>query len=172
MKSFRKSFRKFRATGGETCGTDTYRPGRRGRCPNLCSQHVPALRLPCARINHLRPRARCTEAAMPYGGGEGCLTARGLRNVAIASAPSVIVIVSRFLPIDGLWRAATAAWHATRRARRARASAGQRGWGGPGPLGRRESGAPRREARRPPPRARPGDVRPRPGAGVAARAEA
>ena len=51
-------------------------------------------------------------------GGNGCLTARGLRNVAIASAPSVIVIVSRFLPIDGLWRAATAAWHATRGARR------------------------------------------------------
>ena len=41
-------------------------------------------------------------------GGEGCLTARGLRNVVIASAPSVIVIISRFLPIDGLWSAAAA----------------------------------------------------------------
>ena len=72
----------------------------------------------CPHKSLAATRARCTEAAMPYGGGEGCLTARGLRNVAIASAPSVIVIVSRFLPIDGLWRAATAAWHATRRARR------------------------------------------------------
>ena len=55
---------------------------------------------------------------MPYGGCEGCLTARGLRNVVIASAPSVIIILTRFLPVDWLWRAATAAWHATRGARR------------------------------------------------------
>ena len=53
-------------------------------------------------------------------GGEGCLTARGLRNVVIASAPSVIVIISRFLPIDGLWSAAAVACHATRNARTGR----------------------------------------------------
>ena len=53
---------------------------------------------------------------MPYGGGEGCLTARGLRNVAIASAPSVIVILTRFLPVDWLWRAV----HATHKARTGR----------------------------------------------------
>ena len=51
-------------------------------------------------------------------GGNGCLTARGLRNVVIVAAPSVVVILTRFLPVDWLWRAATAAWHATRGARR------------------------------------------------------
>ena len=135
-----------------------------------CSRSQATRRPVCPHKSLAATRAVRTEAAMP--GGNGCLTARGLRNVAIASAPSVIVILTRFLPIDGLWRAATAAWHATRRRAAARASAGQRGRGGPGPLGRRESGTPRREARRPPPRARPGDLRPRSGAGVAARAEA
>jgi len=51
-------------------------------------------------------------------GGNGCLTARGLRNVAIAAAPSVIIILTRFLPVDWLWRAAAVACHATRGARR------------------------------------------------------
>ena len=64
-----------------------------------------ALRLPVCPHKLLEStRAVRTEAAMP--GGNGCLTARGLRNVVIASAPSVIVIISRFLPIDGLWSAA------------------------------------------------------------------
>ena len=53
-------------------------------------------------------------------GGNGCLTARGLRNVVIASTPSVIVIISRFLPVDWLWSAAIAACHATRKARTGR----------------------------------------------------
>ena len=53
-------------------------------------------------------------------GGNGCLTARGLRNVVIVSAPSVIVIISRFLPIDGLWSAAAVACHATHNARTGR----------------------------------------------------
>ena len=52
--------------------------------------------------------------------GGGCLTARGLRNVVIVSAPSVIVIISRFLPIDGLWSAAAVACHATHNARTGR----------------------------------------------------
>ena len=70
----------------------------------------------CPHKSLAATRARCTEAAMPYGGGEGCLTARGLRNVVIASAPSVIVILTRFLPVDGLWRAV----HATHKARTGR----------------------------------------------------
>ena len=53
-------------------------------------------------------------------GGNGCLTARGLRNVAIAAAPSVIVILTRFLPVDWLWSAAIAACHATHNARTGR----------------------------------------------------
>ncbi len=57
---------------------------------------------------------------MPGGGGEGCLTARGLRNVAIAAAPSVVVILTRFLPVDWLWSAAIAACHATHKARTGR----------------------------------------------------
>ena len=48
--------------------------------------------------------------------GEGCLTARGLRNVLIAAAPSVVVILTRFLPVDWLWRA----MHATHKARTGR----------------------------------------------------
>ena len=48
--------------------------------------------------------------------GGGCLTARGLRNVAIAAAPSVIIILTRFLPVDWLWRAV----HATHKARTGR----------------------------------------------------
>ena len=52
--------------------------------------------------------------------GNGCLTAHGPRNVVIASAPSVIVIISRFLPIDGLWSAAAVACHATHNARTGR----------------------------------------------------
>ena len=69
----------------------------------------------CPHKSLAATRARCTEAAMPGG---GCLTARGLRNVAIVSAPSLIVIGTRFLPVDGLWRAAAVACHATRGARR------------------------------------------------------
>ena len=77
----------------------------------------PLSRLPCAHKSLAATRA-------VHGSRHAIRRQRGLphgarpRNVAIASAPSVIVIVSRFLPIDGLWRAATAAWHATRRARR------------------------------------------------------
>lgn len=79
----------------------------------------------CSRSQAARPhkslrvtRARCTEAAMP--GGNGCLTARGLRNVVIAAAPSVVVILTRFLPVDWLWSAAIAACHATHKARTGR----------------------------------------------------
>ena len=63
-------------------------------------------------------RAVFTEAAMP--GGNGCLTACGLRNVVLASAPSVVVILTRFLPVDWLWSAAIAAYHATHNARTGR----------------------------------------------------
>ncbi len=52
--------------------------------------------------------------------GGGCLTARGLRNVVLATIPSLIVIISRFLPVDWLWSAAIAACHATHKARTGR----------------------------------------------------
>jgi len=71
----------------------------------------------CPHKSLAATRAVFTEAAMPGG---GCLTARGLRNVVIVSAPSVIVIISRFLPIDGLWSAAAVACHATHNARTGR----------------------------------------------------
>ena len=53
-------------------------------------------------------------------GGNGCLTARGLRNVVIATIPSLLVILTRFLPVDWLWSAAIAACHATHNARTGR----------------------------------------------------
>ena len=49
-------------------------------------------------------------------GGNGCLTARGLRNVVLATIPSLLVILTRFLPVDWLWRAV----HATHKARTGR----------------------------------------------------
>jgi endonuclease YncB( thermonuclease family) len=57
-------------------------------------------------------------------GGAGCLTARGLRNVVICAAPSVTVILTRFLSVDWVWRAATTAWGATCGARRRAPSLG------------------------------------------------
>ena len=63
-------------------------------------------------------RAVRTEAAMP--GGNGCLTARGLRNVVLATIPSLLVILTRFLPVDWLWSAAAVACHATHKARTGR----------------------------------------------------
>ena len=53
-------------------------------------------------------------------GGNGCLTARGLRNVVLATIPSLLVILTRFLPVDWLWSAAIAACHATHNARTGR----------------------------------------------------
>ena len=53
-------------------------------------------------------------------GGNGCLTARGLRNVVIATMPSLLVILTRFLPVDWLWSAAAVACHATHKARTGR----------------------------------------------------
>ena len=116
MKSFRNP--RGRPVGKASREGSELRRPLLGRGPNPpSSQHVPALirlRLPvCPHKSLAATRARCTEAAMPGG---GCLTARGLRNVAIASAPSVIVILTRFLPVDGLWRAV----HATHKARTGR----------------------------------------------------
>ena len=53
-------------------------------------------------------------------GGNGCLTARGLRNVVLATIPSLLVILTRFLPVDWLWSAAAVACHATHKARTGR----------------------------------------------------